>query len=204
MKALLCAGLAATLAAGCASPAGRAARVGPIFPDGEYAAGAEAPERVCPSAAETFRELARRRAAGPPPIPGHDAPDPIVTIADRTKVLEVVAVAFEDYPYGRPLHVAFAGEDDLSIAQVDGAGERPISARVLVRLRVPGGLYDGLSYCFEKFAVLAGRVDGPVTLVLEDGRDVEPPRWWNVARFDPPSVEEIERVGSHTEDPVDD
>lgn len=102
------------------------------------------------------------------PIPGDDSLRTVVGIDDRSVLVDVVAfqvVRLDETVVYSSSHPSFA---PISLRESEG----PYTVRVLVKVTTRGGLYEHLSSCHERIALIPEGEHS--TLIIEDSPSLAP------------------------------
>lgn len=174
------AGVVTAALVGCAGPL-RSAALAPglgreLFPGGAFDPSATSSPRTCNGDFSRFSEQRAAVRRGPPPVPGDDDEPTLLLLEDQLTLHELVAIELIQAVYGpsyfsgyETVFVATPPDDDPHVIFVSLGGDAKLEARVLLRARVQGGLFDHLSYCEVRSFQVSAPHDGRVRrLVLRD------------------------------------
>lgn len=161
--------LALALLAGCGPRFAAPLQARELFPTGAYSA----PRPVTMPCADAQRYVQARQQLPldqPPPIPGDDRLPLTLKLDVRAKLVDVVALEIVHQDPGYRMYVGVAPRDDLDREIVVAAPDTwHVVARVLMRKRIDGGLFDDLSYCQEQWAsVELAPEERTIELVVDD------------------------------------
>lgn len=168
MRAWLAIALGVGLCAGCGNRFAAPLQTRELFPSGPYAG---RPLTVpCAEAQRYVQAQQQLPLVRPPPIPGDDRLPLTVKLDVRAKLVDVVALEIVHQDPGYRMYVGVAPDDELGQEIVMPATDAwHLVARVLMRSRIRGGLFDDLSYCQEQWtSVELAPEERTISLIVDD------------------------------------
>ncbi|NUP07586.1 MAG: hypothetical protein HOW73_16180 [Polyangiaceae bacterium] len=167
MKWLL---FALPLAVGCAATQKQVDPPGNLFPEGRYSQTTRAVP--CLDRAQSFLDAAGQLMANPPaPIPGDDHIVTTLELLDVARHVDVAAIEVRTHRGTNDVvYVAVSPlRDPTAPIPLELGNDPQLTVRLLLKATTHGGLFEDLTYCYEKTAYTSQSADvRGLKLVIDD------------------------------------